>query len=245
LAVKVFASELRRQKRLTWAVLIVTALDAGVTFGLSPLLVARFAERISAGADRQLFGDITYAVACVALAHVTLFFLKVRWRRRLTERGRLALSNAVERAFRYSSVETHRRSEKLDSATQKIQECWIELTHSATELYLPFIFGTLTLFCVVGVQVPSLALPLAMLLGLGGFVAWMSGRHFTAKNREMSIADTRERDLFEAMLAVLSMKWLLAKLTTERSRASERYSSIFREQAQINVRWQSLLLVPG
>lgn len=244
-AVGVLFGELERHKKLAIMTLVVTIVDSGLVFGVSPYIVSLFAEKVTTRQIGGMFHELALWVAGIALAHATLFFLRVRWRRTLSARGRTGLSDRLNAAVSRADVDATRLSSGMQGETQKMQDAWMDLTFNTTETFLPFVCGSVSLFVFVAVRAPLFILPILVLIAGGVAVARVSARDFSAKNRLLSDVATRERGIFDAMFAVPRMKWLIAKLSPLRRKASSEFEDTFYEQARHNARWQSILLALG
>lgn len=244
-AVKVLFGELLRHKKVAIATLVVTVLDAGLVFGLSPYIISLFAEKVTKGQIHGAFHDLAWIVAVIAIVHAVLFFLRIRWRRFLTARGRTGLSRRLNATVARADVDATRGAGNMQGETQKLQDAWLDLVAQMTEVFVPFICGSLSLFIFVAVRAPMFALPILALVAGGALVAGVTAREFSAKNRLMSDVAARERGFYEAMFAVSRMKWLIAKLSPLREEATLQHETAFYDQAKHHARWQSVLLALG
>lgn len=244
-AIQIFFSELLRQKRLAVSVVIVTVVHSGLVFGLSPYLVSLFAEKVATDSSAESFRKLVIAVAIVAAADAVLFLLRIRWRRQLSARGRTGLSERLNDAIGNTDHTTSRQATEQNAETQKMQDAWVDLVLNVTEMFIPFVCGSLSLILIVAVQAPLFVIPILVLVAGGVAVAIVSSRNFNASTHVLQAAAARERTVFDAMFAVPRMKWLVAKLTPIRSEASDEYESQFYQQAIAFSRWQGLLLLVG
>lgn len=241
-AIGVLLSELARQRRLTIAVAVAASIESVFVYGISPYIVSLFAERIAANG---LGSDWAYSLAkwaaLVAVGHSLAFYLRVRWRRRLTLRGRKSLSQRLDDSIQKADANVCQRSGNVQSMSQKVQDAWVDLTCSAMDTMFPFAAGTISLLVFVGVRAPVLILPTLGIIALGACIAWISGRQFSAKERELVAISVNERRAYDAMFAVIRMKWLTEKFSRERLRRTMQYGEVYHEQAVHNTRWQGLL----
>lgn len=245
-AIGVLLSELARQRRLTIAVAVAASIESVFVYGISPYIVSLFAERIAAtGLGSGWAYSLAKWAALAAIGHSLAFYLRVRWRRRLTLRGYESLSQRLDDSIQKADANVCQRSGNVQGMAQKVQDAWVDLTHSAIDTLFPFAAGTISLMVFVGVRAPALIVPTLGIIVLGAGIAWVSGRQFSAKGRELRAISVDEQRAYDAMFAVIRMKWLTEKLSRERRRRTMQYGEVYREQAVHNARWQGLLQVMG
>jgi ABC-type bacteriocin/lantibiotic exporter with double-glycine peptidase domain len=233
-----------RHKKLAIGVLIVSVLDAGLVFGVSPYIVSLFAEKVATGRVDAL-RELTWWVVGLAVAHATLFFLRVRWRRTVCARGRTGVSRRLDAAVSRADVTAARKVGTMQGEAQKLPDAWMDMTFNLTESFIPFVCGSICLVVFVAVRAPLFIVPILVLIAGGCTIALRSARSFSAKNRLLSDVAAQESRLFDAMFAVVRMKWLVGILSRFRDTFTREFEEAFQDQAKDNARWQSSLLALG